>query len=622
MASPDGTISNDTRGWILCAISAIACVAGAGIVCVDIFIRMLPGKKSFNIQDSSAFLSSSLSLSFGVMIFSSLFSMLPSSKRYLVDDGLTDQAAGLLMISGFALGFVGMQIVSRIIHRFMPSHVVDCDHTHEDDDDDDDDDDEPSHSHAHGSHGSHGRSRGHAHHHGHDHEPSPSTYFRVGTKPRFVSRKYFRQRSVDATATESTPLLATVETANATVPVGIADARASPQRRLSTRSDDIVAASNPPTIGGLQPKRSLSNLRAPSMFNVRNRVISFVQDIKSNCDEFGPCYGYTDPCGQECKRTITIKTPTSTLRGSVLPHPPKRAASTPSSNWEGTVVVPEVVPEENGGDTSASVSRPESPGATGTVRRHRVDTHGHIETYEHEHDTHLSAGSGESSTNVSNEEAGNNTTKHHGHDHDGHHDHDHDHDEGHEHGHYYEDDPDADVEAGAATGGGHPHHHHVPANAFLSIGLQTVLAIGLHKFPEGFITFATNHANPALGFNVFMALFVHNIAEGFAMALPLYMALGSRLRAILWAAALGGLSQPLGAGCAALWLKYMARNDNDSGDGTAYGILFAVTAGIMVAVSLQLFVESLTLHHNRQLTVAFAFLGMMLLGISNAIGTH
>lgn len=45
-----------------------ACVAGACIVCVDIFIRLLPGKKNFNIQDSSAFLSSSLSLSFGVMV--------------------------------------------------------------------------------------------------------------------------------------------------------------------------------------------------------------------------------------------------------------------------------------------------------------------------------------------------------------------------------------------------------------------------------------------------------------------------------------------------------------------------------------------------------------------------
>jgi len=162
------------------------------------------------------------------------------------------------------------------------------------------------------------------------------------------------------------------------------------------------------------------------------------------------------------------------------------------------------------------------------------------------------------------------------------------------------------------------HHHHVPANAFLSIGLQTSIAIALHKFPEGFITYATNHANPALGFNVFMALFVHNITEGFAMALPLFMALGSRWRAMVWSALLGGLSQPFGAGVAALWFK-LAKRNNMSPNSVAYACLFAVTSGIMVSVALQLFVESLSLNHNRNLCIFFGFLGMALLGLSNAL---
>lgn len=583
--------------------------------------------------------------------------MLPSSKRYLIDDGQSEQVAGLLMIGGFALGFVGMQIVSRIIHRFMPSHVVDCDHTHEDEEDGHEAHDGHAHGHSHGGHShSHGHDHGHSHGHGHGHhhEPSSATHFKVGAKPRFVSRKYFRQGSpqssnIAAVATESTPLLAGAGAGVDTTVTPTNTIRPSLQRQLSARSDDAVVAAHTAqdqlasaqsTIRTLQPKRSLSNLRRPSMIEVRNRVISFVQDVKSNCDEFGPCYGYTDPCGQECKRTIVLRTPTSTVRSSAaaLSNTPSKPTST-ASNWaETTVDVPEVVPEESSGDNShehsSNVSRPVSPGASGTVRRHRVDTHAHDDG--EDQDAHFTVSAGESSTNVSNEEVGNNSkdAEHeHGHDHshshahshDGHLDHSHSHD-----GHYhdqdnYYDDSNGDVEAGAATPhgtGATPHHHHVPANAFLSIGLQTVLAIGLHKFPEGFITFATNHANPALGFNVFMALFVHNIAEGFAMALPLYMALGSRIRAILWAAALGGLSQPLGAACAALWLRHRERNGGDSGDGTAYGILFGVTAGIMVAVALQLFVESLTLHHNRQLTIGFAFLGMLLLGLSNAIGTH
>lgn len=116
---------------------------------------------------------------------------------------------------------------------------------------------------------------------------------------------------------------------------------------------------------------------------------------------------------------------------------------------------------------------------------------------------------------------------------------------------------------------------------------------------------------------MFLALAVHNVSEGFAMALPLYLALHSRARAIVWSAALGGLSQPFGAGIAALWFK-LASNTLLTPDAAAYGCLFALTAGIMASVALQLFVESLSLNHDRNLSIFFAFLGMTLLGISNA----
>ena len=187
----------------------------------------------------------------------------------------------------------------------------------------------------------------------------------------------------------------------------------------------------------------------------------------------------------------------------------------------------------------------------------------------------------------------------------------------------------------------HDHHHHVPNNTFLSVGLQTSIAIALHKLPEGFITFATNHANPKLGFAVFLAIFVHNITEGFAMALPLYLALKSRPKAIAWSALLGGASQPVGAGLAALWIYLSGRGvDGDEGEG-AYGVLFAVTgmsyskinvfammlkiliyvivAGIMASVALQLFSESLNLASSKSLCMAFVFMGMGILGISSAL---
>lgn len=162
------------------------------------------------------------------------------------------------------------------------------------------------------------------------------------------------------------------------------------------------------------------------------------------------------------------------------------------------------------------------------------------------------------------------------------------------------------------------HHHHVPKNAFLAIGLQASIAIALHKLPEGFITYATNHANAKLGFTVFIALFLHNITEGFAMALPLYLAINSRWKAMFWSSLLGGVSQPLGAGIAALWFKIAGGGRMAPGD-TVYGCMFSITAGIMTSVALQLFSESLSLTHNRNICTAFAFLGMGILGFSFAL---
>ena len=47
---------------------SLACILGACVICVDLLIRYIPGKAAFRIQDSSAFLACSLSLSFGVMV--------------------------------------------------------------------------------------------------------------------------------------------------------------------------------------------------------------------------------------------------------------------------------------------------------------------------------------------------------------------------------------------------------------------------------------------------------------------------------------------------------------------------------------------------------------------------
>ncbi|KAH6606845.1 zip metal ion transporter [Trichoderma cornu-damae] len=514
-------VDNDTRGWILCIVSGIACVFGASVICVDAFVRLVPGKADFRIQDSNVFLACSLSLSFGVMLFSSLYSMLPESKEYFKQEGWSDQAAGLVMMGFFAGGFVGIQVVSRIVHQFMPSHVVDCDHSH---------DDATSYS-------------GHSSHHAHtDRAHSRSSLARrrssrhPDTKISDVAENDHDQQPLTS---ESTPLLGSEPRVASAPPAHRASAGDEMMQRPG--SPRPHSRSRAATGGGDAAPLS----RRPSIYDVQKRVMSFVKDTKCNCDESGSCYGYTDPCGQECFKHLS----------------------------------------------SRAASNARQPSLLRTTTGHFHAHHSFHATHDHTHagadDAPISPSrvASRDSLTLTDEAASDD-------------------------GYPCSQMDEGDIEA--------QHHHHVPANAFLSIGLQTSIAIALHKFPEGFITYATNHANPALGFNVFMALFVHNISEGFAMALPLYMALGSRWRAMAWSALLGGLSQPLGAAVAALWFK-LANRTHMTPNAVAYACLFALTSGIMVSVGLQLFVESLSLNHNRNLCMFFAFLGMSLLGLSNAL---
>lgn len=162
------------------------------------------------------------------------------------------------------------------------------------------------------------------------------------------------------------------------------------------------------------------------------------------------------------------------------------------------------------------------------------------------------------------------------------------------------------------------HHHHVADNPYAETSLQTSIAIALHKLPEGFMTYATNHANPNLGWAVFMALFVHNITEGFALALPIYLASRSRVKALIVTAIIGGAAQPIGAGLAALWFKIAGKEGHAPGT-EAYGIMFAITAGVMTNVALMLFKEGMDIGHNRESCIYFAFFGMTVMMLSNAL---
>jgi zinc transporter, ZIP family len=456
-------------------------------------------------------------------LFSALYNMLPSAMRYLSKGGWDRQSAGFFMMGCFVAGFVGIQVISRVLHQYMPSHIVDCDHTHKEHTGDSRFDSRHRQS----------RTRGRRQ--------------SVRTLSSRSTIRYPHMTEVSNLATESTPLLP-----GETQPNGHIDAH----RHFATRSETL------PHIRGIRPS-DLPQSRRSSIKEIRSFVRSFVKDKphKSHCDESAACYGFSEPCGQECDK---LKTSSALSRSTTLLR----------SNTTGSLARPlsptADLPEGYADNDSSSLAN-SLHHSRHTHSREHIGCSGGTEPHSHpsavdEEDTEGDC-----------------------------------------------DQMEEDLEA--------QHHHHVPENAFLSIGLQTVIAIALHKFPEGFITYATNHANPSLGFNIFMALFVHNIAEGFSMALPLYLALGSRFKAIAWSSLLGGLSQPVGAGVAVLWFK-LANRSVFAIDNTAYACLFAGTAGIMTSVALQLFVESLSLNHNRNLSILFAFLGMTMLGFSSALVTE
>lgn len=430
--------------------------------------------------------------------------MLPAARAYLIAGGLSQQGAAYATIFSFLGGVIAIQLISRLLHHFTPSHVVGCGHSHQ----------EESHTSA------------------HDHAPK-------GNRPFHRDGLYI---------SEDTPLLFGEDS--------------------FTRPKMLLSGSTAPEVNERIAKNQRTAILSsrPSLAqSIKKQVSSLALGQKMACDENDPCFGFGDPFARECfkaiKNPINLASPSPSASASRRPFPTRVA----------TVPVPATeIDEDSILATPNTLARVEdslhSRGHEGDEVRAPFHS---LSKYQLE-DTELAHSGSDISSPVPQQEES------------------------------------------------HPHHHHVPTNAFLAIGLQTSIAIALHKLPEGFITFATNHANPKLGFTVFVALFVHNISEGFAMALPLYLALGSRWKSMFWSSLLGGISQPLGAGIAALWFKLAGKHEM-APDDALYGCMFAITAGVMASVALSLFTEGIGLTHNRSLCIAFAFLGMGIMGISSAL---
>ena len=202
----------------------------------------------------------------------------------------------------------------------------------------------------------------------------------------------------------------------------------------------------------MQERQKKSGGRPSLQSRISSTVSMLRKGSKHACDANGPCYGFSDPCGEECFKNINqrggrggrlspwkgIKRPTATLRHSTA-----------------GILSASVRPLRSI-DEEANIGVPRAPLAVSNSRRKNSDTAVPSTTISEEPDLHTA----DTDTQLSQSTTEGSHASHEGHDH-------------------------GDNEtSGQGSGQGSAHHHHIPTNKFLSIGLQTSIAIALHKLPE------------------------------------------------------------------------------------------------------------------------------------------
>ncbi|CDH50436.1 zinc iron permease [Lichtheimia corymbifera JMRC:FSU:9682] len=153
-------------------------------------------------------------------------------------------------------------------------------------------------------------------------------------------------------------------------------------------------------------------------------------------------------------------------------------------------------------------------------------------------------------------------------------------------------------------------------NDYFRIGIQTAVAICIHKFPEGLIMFISGQASSRLGLSVCAAMSIHNFIEGFMIALPLYFATKSRGSAFGYAALLGGLSQPIGAVLGLIAFREVSQEQQD----TLFGVTFGVVSGMMSFIAVQsMLPQAIKADTQQRYASVFFFVGIFLVGLASTL---
>ena len=155
----------------------------------------------------------------------------------------------------------------------------------------------------------------------------------------------------------------------------------------------------------------------------------------------------------------------------------------------------------------------------------------------------------------------------------------------------------------------HCHHHHADDSKKLRrVGILVAFSIAIHNFPEGLATFAVGLQGVKVALPIVIAIALHNIPEGIAMAVPIYQATGKKRQAF-WLSLLSGLSEPLGA-----LIGYFILLPFWS--PTVEGALMALTAGIMVYISLDELLPTAERYGKHHYAIIGVVAGMMFMAFS------
>jgi len=140
------------------------------------------------------------------------------------------------------------------------------------------------------------------------------------------------------------------------------------------------------------------------------------------------------------------------------------------------------------------------------------------------------------------------------------------------------------------------------------VGILVALSLAIHNFPEGIATFTSALNGLSVAIPITVAIAIHNIPEGIAVSVPIYHATGSRRKAF-WISFLSGLTEPLGALIAYLFLMPFW-------SPVINGIVLAAVSGIMVYISLDELLPSAEKYGEHHISISGLIVGMMIMALS------